>query len=160
MVRKIEDTTTWKVHLYSKSKKHNLSDNQIDDVLHCFNDEDIKKFKADFNKKMRDEYNQYPLAKWQNDKTEEIENKFFDNLKYNIFNNIVEISIEFEIKFTDYFDNIDVHNWAHGLNRLRKIHPMIQQKKIINKEEIDDNEEHFLNELCDNEHISVTKIES
>lgn len=156
----IKDTTNWKISLSSKSNKHNLSDKQIEDVLHCYNDEDYQKFKSDFNKKMRDEYDQYPVTKWQNAKSEEIENKFLNNIKYNIIEDIVEVSIEFEMKFTENFCSDDVINWTHGLNRLRKIHPMIQQKKIIKKEYIDDNEEHFLNELCDYENINVIKIES
>lgn len=160
VVQEIKDTTNWKVSLSSKSNKHNLSDEQIDEVLHCNNNEVYKNLRTDFNKKMRDEYDRSPLGKWQNAKSEEIENKFFDNLKYIIIDDVVEISIEFEMKFSESFCADDVINWTQGLNRFRKIHPMIQQKKIINKEEIDDNEEHFLNELCDNENINITKIES
>ena len=89
---------------------------------------------------MQDEYGQYPVAKWQNQKGAEIEETFRNSLKYNIVDDKVSVDVVFEVTFPKSFSKGDVYQWIEGLDRLVKAHSMIQIEKLVNKEKIFDEE--------------------
>jgi hypothetical protein len=114
---------------------------------------------------MQDEYGQYPVAKWQNQKGAEIEETFRNALKYNIVDDKVSVDISLEVVFTKNFTKGDVYQWVEGLDRLVKAHSMIQMEKIMGRkekpfdEELSKQEREFLLNLSKNQRWEVKKLD-
>lgn len=124
------------------------------------------KDQKNWNKKMQDEYDQYPVAKWQNKKSAEVEELFTNSLKYKIEDDKVSVDVNFEVAFTKTFTKGDVYEWVEGLHRLVSAHSMIQMEKIINSnkeekpfdEELSKREREFLTNLTRSQRWIVKKL--
>jgi hypothetical protein len=113
---------------------------------------------------MQDEYDQYPVAKWQNQKGAEVEESFKNAFKYKIDGDKVSVDVNFETVFTKNFTKGDVYQWVEGLDRLVKAHSMIQMEKIMGRkekpfdEELSKREREFLLNLSKSQRWQVKKL--
>ena len=130
----------WKIEIHSETNTNGLTTEQVEDVLDVLNDEYHVEYQKNWNKKMQDEYGQYPVAKWQNQKGAEIEETFRNSLTYSIVDDKVSVDVVFDVTFPKSFSKDDVYQWIEGLHRLVKAHSMIQIEKLVNKEKIFDEE--------------------
>ncbi len=144
----------WRVSIESKADCGDLTPEQIEDVLDILNDEYYIEYQNNFNQKMKDEYDQYPVSNWQNAKSSEIEEIFRKSLKYDIKDNQVSVKVSFDIDFLDNFDKQDVYQWIQGLSRLVNAHSMIQIEKIMGRKE-----KAFDEELSKKERDFLIKLE-
>ena len=161
---KPEEDKPWKIEIHSETNTNGLTEDQVKDVLDVLNDEYNVEYQKNWNKKMQDEYGQYPVAKWQNQKGAEIEETFRNSLKYNIFDDKVIVDVSLEVVFTKNFAKGDVYQWVEGLDRLVKAHSMIQIEKLVNKEKIFDEElskqeREFLLNLIKSQRWEVKKLD-
>ena len=154
----------WKIEIHSETNTNGLTTEQVEDVLDVLNDEYHVEYQKNWNKKMQDEYGQYPVAKWQNQKGAEIEETFRNSLKYNIVDDKVIVDVNFEVTFTNNFTKGDVYQWVEGLDRLVKAHSMIQMEKIMGRkekpfdEELSKQEREFLLNLSKSQRWEVKKL--
>jgi hypothetical protein len=163
MENKPTEDKPWKIEIHSETNTNGLTEDQVKDVLDVLNDEYHVEYQKNWNKKMQDEYGQYPVAKWQNQKGAEIEETFRNALKYNIVDDKVSVDISLEVVFTKNFTKGDVYQWVEGLDRLVKAHSMIQIEKLVNKEKIFDEElskqeRKFLLNLIKSQRCEVKKL--
>ena len=152
----------WKISIESSANQDSLTISQIDNVLNCYNDEEYQDFLSSMKEKDK-EYDAYPVAKWQIDKSRNIEKTFFDKMTHAVNDNVVKVSVNFDISFPNDFDKDDVRSWVESLHRLVQIHPMTKQKQIIREKELFDENlakrEHlFLQELVNNEKIVIIRL--
>lgn len=125
----------WKIEIHSETNTNGLTTDQVKDVLDVLNDEYHLEYQKNWNKKMQDEYNQYPVAKWQIQKGVEIEETFRNSLIYNIVDDKVSVDVVFDVTFPKSFSKGDVYQWIEGLDRLVKAHSMIQIEKLMSRKE-------------------------
>lgn len=154
------DSVLWNIRITSTASTNGLTSEEIDNILNSYKDEENQDFKAKM-KSQNKEYDKYPVSKWQIEKIEEIENSFYENLKYEIINDEVNLEIEFQIEFTSEFEKGDVIEWSEGINRIRKAYPMSQMGNIVKNnfnEQLSKKAYKFLDELYHNENITVKKI--
>lgn len=157
----------WKIKIHSEINKNGLTNEQVEDVLNVLNDEYYLEYQSDWNKKMQDEYDQYPVAKWQNQKGTEIDETFRNSLTYRIFDDRVIVDVEFEATFTPVFTKGDVYQWVKGLDRLLDAHSMIQMNKLVKSykegsvfdEELSKKEREFLLNLSKSQRWEVIKLD-
>lgn len=156
-----KDSVQWKVEISS----HATTDLTIEDIKRVFNyyshPENID-FKTEFNKK-RGEYDKYPVAKWQLSKSDELENLFFNSIKFEIKDDgVVYANIKFQISFTEEFDRGDVIEWVEGFSRYGQLVPMVRMYNIVNKvdddEEMYEKEKKFTADLVRNQKWKIEKI--
>jgi hypothetical protein len=156
-----KETNLWRVTVKSHAKLNGLTSDDVDKLLDINTYTEHLDFKEEHNKKMKEEYDKYPLAKWQLAKGVEIENLFFDNLDFKIEGDKAYVDTKFEVFFTEQFDERDVIGWAEGFNRITKAFLMQGMKNIVNKTH-DENknkiEYQFLKDLLSNEEFVVRKI--
>ena len=155
----------WKIEIHSETITNGLTTEQVEDVLDVLNDEYHVEYQKNWNKKMQDEYNQYPVAKWQIQKGTEIEETFRNSLKYNIVDDKVSVDVVFDVTFLENFDKGDVYQWIEGLDRLVKAHSNIQIEKLMGRkekpfdEELSKQEREFLLNLTKNQRWEVKKLD-
>ena len=138
-----------------------LSVKDINDCILSYKDPKYKNWRKEFDKKMHSEYDKFPVAKWQNDKTEEFEKSYFSNLKISINKKEILVSTNFNILVTPEFDSNDIINWAEGLSRIKNIFIFVYMERIIEKKhspEIYKKQISFLDVLIKNEKYLATKI--
>jgi len=154
----------WKIEIHSETNTNGLTTEQVEDVLDVLNDEYHVEYQKNWNKKMQDEYGQYPVAKWQNQKGAEIEQTFKKSLTYNIVGDKVSVDVIFDVTFPKSFSKGDVYQWIEGLDRLVKAHSMIQMEKIMGRkekpfdEELSKQEREFLLNLSKSQRWEVKKL--
>lgn len=151
----------WKINLSSSANKSSLSENQLSKIFNCFKNEEYQKFRNKSIEKDK-QYNKYPAAKWQLQKSKEIEELFHNNIKYIIDNDLVNVDISFEIDFPDDWNKDNVIDWIEGFDRLNRVFLMIQMDELIlNKNikdyNIDRKENDFLEELTKNQKFNFQK---
>ncbi len=159
MIEEIEEIIPWKIVISASADKRNLSDEQLKSIFNCFKHEEYQ----DFRNKMIEKdkmYDIYPVGKWQLKKAREIEELWHNNINYTIDNNIVNVSINLKINYPISFDDYDVIEWTEGIRRLQPIYSMVQMKNMINCIPVEEDENRFIDELCDNCKIKIEKIES
>lgn len=155
-----KDTALWKVEINSKAKTYGLTPEEIENVFNYYTHEEYVDFKTEYNKKTKEEYDKYPIAKWQLSKSVEVEKLFFTNVKYEIKGDVVYATTKFEIKFTDDFDRGDVIGWTEGFHRFAQLVPMVQIYNLVNKiehSEVNKKERKFTEDLVRNEKWNVEK---
>ena len=164
MENKLQEDKPWKIEILSETNTNGLTEDQVKDVLNVLNDEYHVEYQKNWNKKMQDEYGQYPVAKWQNQKGAEVEESFKNAFKYNIDGDKVSVDVNFETVFTKNFTKGDVYQWVEGLDRLVKAHSMIQMEKIMGRkekpfdEELSKREREFLLNLSKSQRWQVKKL--
>jgi len=126
----MEDKNKWSYKVTSNSRTHGMNSEQINEVLNCYKHEEYQEFKEEMRKKNKI-YDSNPTAKWQLEKSDEIEKTWHENLKHEIKGDKVYVEVEFEVTLPESFDKGDVIEWCEGFHRLRQIHPMVLQKEII-----------------------------
>jgi len=126
----MKEENKWSYKITSHSRTHGMSPEQINEVLNCYKHEEYQDFRNEMSKKNKI-YDQYPTAKWQLEKSDQIEQMWHENLKYEIKGDEVYAEVEFEVTLPKSFSKGDVVEWCEGFHRLRQIHPMILQKEII-----------------------------
>ena len=162
---KPEEDKPWKIEIHSETNTNGLTEDQVKDVLDVLNDEYHVEYQKNWNKKMQDEYEQYPVAKWQNKKSTEVEELFKKALKYKIDGDKVSVDVSFEVSFTKNFTKGDVYEWVEGLHRLVSAHAMIQMEKIMGRkekpfdEELSKQEREFLINLSKSQRWEVKKLD-
>ena len=103
-------------------------------------------------------YDQYPVAKWQLEKTDSIEKLWHDSIKYTIVENVITVVVSLDVEFPVTFDKDDVINWVEGFNRLNQVYNLVQMEDIVAGIEIDRNENDFINELVTNQKFERKRI--
>lgn len=155
----IKETTNWKVEVTSETSTHGLSDEQIKELFNYHNHPEYVDFKNEMKEKDK-QYDIYPVAKWQLEKGDEVEQLFHNNIKFEINGDIVKVSTKFEVTFPDSFEKDDVLSWTEGFHRYSKLVPMVAMYNIINKssdEERNKKERKFTEELSNNEIHKIVK---
>jgi hypothetical protein len=165
MENKLQEDKPWKIEIHSETNTNGLTNKQLNDVLDVLNDDYTLERQNNFNKKMSDEYDQYPVAKWQNQKVVEIEELFRNSLKYKIDNDKVLVDVNLEITFPDNFTEGDVYQWVQGLHRLVDAHSTLQIDKLMKSfkegnfdEELSKRERQFLLNLIQSQDWKVKKL--
>lgn len=156
----IKETTKWKVEVTSKANTYGLSDIEIKELFNYHNHTEYVDFKTEMKEKDK-QYDIYPVAKWQLEKGNEVEQLFHNNIKFEINGDIVTVSTNFEVTFTDSFEKDDVLNWVEGFHRYSKLVPMVAMYNIMNKsfdEERNKKERKFTEELSNNEDYKIVKL--
>ena len=128
----IKETTKWKVEVTSKANTYGLSDIEIKELFNYHNHTEYVDFKTEMKEKDK-QYDIYPVAKWQLEKGNEVEQLFHNNIKFEINGDIVTVSTNFEVTFTDSFEKDDVLTWVEGFHRYSKLVPMVAMYNIMNK---------------------------
>lgn len=131
----MQENSTWKYKVTSYANTLGLSNDEIKKILDCYNHEEYQDFRNEMREKNK-QYDNHPVAKWQVEKSDTIEQTWHNNIKYEINGDRVDVSIEFEVSFPDDFDRGDVIEWCEGFNRLGAINPMTYQKEIIDLHQI------------------------
>ncbi len=126
----MEEKNRWSYKVTSHTKTQGLTQEQIDGIMNCYKCEEYQEFRTEMREKNK-QYDQYPVAKWQLEKSDDIEQTWHDKLKYEIRGDEVYAEVEFEITLPESFDKGDVVQWCEGFHRLRQIYPMMLQKEII-----------------------------
>ena len=164
MENKPTEDKPWKIEIHSETNTNGLTEDQVKDVLNVLNDEYHVEYQKKWKKTMQDKYDQYPVAKWQNQKGAEIEETFRNSLTYNIVDDKVIVDVNLEVVFTKNFTKGDVYQWVEGLDRLVKAHSMIQIEKIMGRkekpfdEELSKQEREFLLNLSKSQRWEVKKL--
>lgn len=161
----MKETKKWKFKITSHANNHGLSDEQIAKVMDCYNHEEYQDFRNEMREKNK-KYDQYPVAKWQLEKSDSIEKEWHDSLKFEIVGDKVTATVEFDVSFPESFDKGDVVEWCEGFNRLASINPMTIGKEIIQHHKEDreipvsnyKKSHEFLMELKKNQTFQVTSI--
>ena len=156
----IKETTKWKVEVTSKANTYGLSDEEIKELFNYHNHTEYVDFKTEMKEKDK-QYDIYPVAKWQLEKGNEVEQLFHNNIKFEINGDIVTVSTNFEVTFTDSFEKDDVLTWVEGFHRYSKLVPMVAMHNIVNKsfdEERNKKERKFTEELSNNEDYKIVKL--
>lgn len=160
MIEEIEKTIPWKIVVTSFADRKNLSDEQLSSIFNCFKHDEYQDFRNSMIEKDK-MYDIYPVGKWQLEKSREIEELWHNNINYTTDNNnIVNVCINLTINYPISFEDYDIIEWTEGIRRLKLIYSMIQMKNIINSIPVDDEENRFIDELCDNGKIKIEKIQS
>lgn len=157
----------WKVEIKSETDTNGLTNEQLNEVLDVLNDDYTLERQNNFNKKMSDEYDQYPVSKWQNQKVVEIEELFRNSLKYKIDEDKVVVDVNFNVTFTENFTEGDVYQWVQGLHRLVDAHSTLQIDKLMKSfkegksfdEELSKRERQFLLNLIQSQDWKVKKLD-
>ena len=160
----IPEQSIWLVKVTSHANTHGLTAEQIENIfLGSFNSDKYKAFKQKMNLALSgegqsDEFKksfQKPKAKWQVAKSNEVEESFFNNLKYSIVGETIEVDTEFQVKLLESFNREEVIDWVEGMNRIPKVHLYVSR---YNDGDLHDREWEFLQELNDNEDINAVKL--
>lgn len=96
---------------------------------------------------------------WQRKKSKEIEDKWNNNIKYTVDNDIVSITIEFDIYFPSDWDEDYVMDWCGSTNKLSKMYYIIKAEMSSNCVTIPynyDAEKLFLDRIYKNQEIIVS----
>jgi len=157
----------WKVEIKSETDTNGLTNEQLNEVLDVLNNDYTLERQNNFNKKMSDEYDQYTVAKWQNQKVVEIEELFRNSLKYKIDEDKVVVDVNFNVTFTENFTEGDVYQWVQGLHRLVDAHSTLQIDKLMKSfkegksfdEELSKRERQFLLNLIQSQDWKVKKLD-
>lgn len=161
----MEEKNKWTYKVTSHAKTNGFNTKQISEILNCYQHEEYQEFREKMREKNK-AYDQYPVAKWQLSKSDEIEQTWHNNLKHEIRGDEVYVEVEFDVTFPESFEKGDVVQWCEGFHRLSGIHPMILQKEIIKLHKIGeeiptdyyDFGANFLNELSQNQTLEVRKL--
>ena len=146
----------WKVGVTSFANKKELTNEQVKNILDCYNSKEYQDWITEVDKKDK-KYDIYPDAKWQLEKSREIEKLWYENIKVDFNHGIVDFCVSLEIDFPESFDNRDVMGWIEGCDRLVKILLFVQSEKICDSHinlgdyEVDKRENEFLEELSKNQ---------
>lgn len=155
----MEKIRTYNVIIMSGANKHDLSDDQVSDIFKSYFSKKYQRFRNNMlegNKK----YDNIPLAKWQLAKAKEFEDLWHNNIKYVIENNIVRVTVDFNIELPDDWDKSDVITWAEGFSRLNNVLLMYQMEKLAkdNTYKINKEENKFVKRLIANQKFIIDKI--
>lgn len=161
----MKETKKWRYKVTSHANKNGLSDEQIEKAMKSYYHEEYQDFRNRMREKNK-EYDQYPVAKWQLEKSDSLEKEWHDKLKFEITGDRVTVSVEFDVTFPESFDKGDVVEWCEGFNRLATINPMVHQKEIIDlhkkgediPEDFYKKSHEFLTELMSNQTFQVSQI--
>lgn len=158
----------WNISISSQSEDMGLTKEEINYLMTLFNDPEYRKDYIHIKEQVRNAHPDSKVAIWQCDKGVEIDKLFEDNLKFDISNDEVHIVCDYNVYFTQSFDEGDVSCWATGLHHLSQILPQIEMKNIIrsyeNELEVIYNRvkynkyKDFLQALQKNQIINFTKI--
>ena len=113
----MEKNNLWKVTITSFADKRNLSVDQLNKIFSCYKRDKYQNFRKEMTEKNK-AYDQYPVAKWQLEKTDSIEKLWHDSIKYTIVENVITVVVSLDVEFPVTFDKDDVINWVEGFNRL------------------------------------------
>ena len=161
------NNNNWHVKMTSQAGTNGLSNNQIESSLHSNIDPDNVKFHKEFNAKMDSKYDN-PNARWQTDKRVELDKLFNDNLSYQIDDDIVNITVEYDVEFPNDWDRGDIIGWCEGFNKISKAYHYSHSERIVKRYKDDPtgiirDENHseikdFLDEIASNQKFEITKI--
>lgn len=160
-----EEENKWSYKVTSHAKTQGFNAEQISEILNCYQHEEYQDFRNQMREKNK-KYDQYPVAKWQLEKSDEIEQTWHNNLKYEIRGDEVYAEVEFDVTMPESFEKGDVVEWCEGFHRLREIHPMTLQKEIIKLHKLGEEipkdyyefGSNFLKELNQNQTLQVKKL--
>lgn len=111
--------TNWKVLITSRANTNGLSLDQIETVFNSYKDPENIEFRNDHKKSAMAAYGQYPTAVWQLEKSEEMDNLFYDNMTFSVSDDVVSFSTEYEVQLTEDFERPNVVEWVEGINKIR-----------------------------------------
>ena len=153
----MERNNLWKITVTSFANINNLSDSQLDKIFTCYNRDKYQDFRKEMTEKNK-AYDQYPVAKWQLEKTDSIEKLWHKSIKYTIDENVVNVVVSLDVEFPKNFDKDDVLIWVEGFNRLNQVYLLVQMEDIVAEIEIDRKENDFLKELVANQKFDRKRI--
>lgn len=156
----------WDINIESYSDDFGLSQDEINYILHIFNDTEYREEYNDLKTKVKNTFPDDKLANWQCDKGVEIDKLFEDNLKYKISDNKVFITCQYNVMLGESFDKGDVSIWATTLHHLSQILPRIEILKIKNSysQQITYDKEpyhiykKFLESLTNNQKVEINRL--
>jgi len=150
----------YKINITSTTE-NTLTKEQLDEIFNCYFSDKYQKFKTENIKSIDNAITNVEKTNgadyantlsWQFAKSREIEDLWHNNINWSIDNNIVKVSISFEVEFPIHFTEQTIIEWVEGFDRLNKVLLTYQLKKIVenNKIVIDKEENNFLERLNNN----------
>lgn len=140
-----------KYHIIKTSTVDNpgLTSDYIQKVITAYNLPCEKEFWKKYLDSGLKKYDKYPVAKWQLKKGEEIRNLFFENLKYELTEEKITLSTEFDVTLPKSFDHGDVCQWTMWFNDIYISYSNSIMEDMVNSIEIDKKSNEIIWKLFD-----------
>ena len=124
-----ESSSTFNIVVTSKVEDDQKND--LQSVINLYYDEDYQEVNNELKGKMRSSQSYVGVGKWQIDKSQEIESKFFDNIKIN-GNQVIS---KFSVELPSDWDRGTIIEWVDGFHEYKRILPLLTIEKLSKKKD-------------------------
>jgi len=123
--------TKWHVKMSSSAKKYGLSNEQIQSVLHSNTDPINVEFHNELDSSINKKYDSDSVS-WQTSKKAELNTLLNNNLSIDI-NDIVTVTIEYDVEFPNDWDKGDISGWCEGFTKINQAYYFVHSERIAQR---------------------------